>query len=272
MTQTKNILDFYIRSNIHVGISAGSLAWITLQNFELSNLKLIIFVIASTILAYHFIRIKRKSELEITYQNWMDHHRRSLFFVNLFCAVLVVTISFHLRLNAFLILIPSAIITYFYVSKISGKYGFSLREVSGIKIVTIALIWAVVTVIFPLIQEGFELNCIVWIIFFQRVLFVFSITIPFDIRDLHIDNEKIRTIPSFFGVTTSKRIGQIALLFFVVLEFFKSNDFRQPILILSIAILAIILLEKSRIDSKPFFISFWIEGIPILWLLLEIAF
>ena len=49
--------------------------------------------------------------------------------------------------------------------------------------------------------------------FFERFLFIMAITIPFDIRDLKIDNQVgLKTIPSILGIKKSKMIAYFLLI------------------------------------------------------------
>jgi len=268
LKEAKNILDFYIRSNLHVGLAAGCLTWITLYEEGFSNFNTIIFVIMSTVLSYNFIRLKRQNELEYSYKNWMEKNRKSIWLVFLLSAVLVLILSFQLRWSAFLILIPSFVITFFYGSKVSGNSSLTLREVAGFKIVTIALVWALVTVLFPLLQEQISFDKNTWIIFVQRFLFVFAITIPFDIRDLHIDQKELKTLPLVFGTQFAKYLGFAALFIFIWLEFSKTKDQQNLFVTILIAFISSVFLQKSKAESQPYFASFWVEAIPIIWFLL----
>ena len=268
----KNIVDFYIRSNLHVGLAAGCLTWITLYERGFSNVNTLIFVITSTVLSYNFIRLKRQNELEFSYQNWMEKNRNPIWFISLICALIVLGLSFQIKSSAFLILIPSVVITFFYGSRISKNSRLTLRDLAGIKIVTIALVWALVTVLFPLLQEQSSFDKNTWITFAQRFLFVFAITIPFDIRDLHIDQKEMKTLPLIFGTQFSKYVGFGALFFFVWLEFGKTKDQQDLPVTLLMAIISSVFLYKSKTDNHTYFASFWVEAIPIIWVLLLLLF
>ena len=268
----KNIVDFYIRSNLHVGLAAACLTWITLDVVGFSNVNTLIFVMTSTVLSYNFIRLQRQNELESSYQNWVEKNRNPIWAISLICAVLVLTLSFQLKSSAFLILIPSALITFFYGSKISKNSRLTLRDIAGIKIVTIALVWALVTVLFPLLQEQLSFDKNTWITFVQRFLFVFAITIPFDIRDLQIDRKGMKTLPLFFGTQFAKYIGFTALFIFTGLEFGKTQDQQNLVITLLIALLSSIFLHKSSTENPKYFASFWVESIPMIWALLRLLF
>lgn len=268
----KNIVDFYIRSNLHVGLAAACLTWVTLDVLGFSNVNTLIFVMTSTVLSYNFIRLQRQNELEFSYQNWVEKNRNPIWAISLICAVLVLTLSFQLKSSAFLILIPSALITFFYGSKISKNSRLTLRDIAGIKIVTIALVWALVTVLFPLLQEQLSFDKNTWITFVQRFLFVFAITIPFDIRDLQIDRKGMKTLPLFFGTQLAKYIGFTALFIFTGLEFGKTQDQQNLVITLLIALLSSIFLHKSNTENPKYFASFWVESIPMIWALLRLLF
>jgi hypothetical protein len=270
LIKAKNILDFYIRSNLHVGLAAGCLTWITLYNWGFRNSWIILFVIASTVLSYNFIRLQRKNELAYPYQNWMKRNSKIISSALIINVILVLLLSFQLRFSALMILIPSVMITFFYAAKISGKNRFTLREVRGIKIVAIALVWALVTVFFPLLQEQVSFDNNAWITFVQRFLFVFAITIPFDIRDLHLDQKEIKTLPLMFGTQLAKYLGYGALFVFILLELGKTKDHQNMLVTILIAIISSFFLYKSETENQKYFFSFWVESIPIIWLLLTL--
>ena len=84
----------------------------------------------------------------------------------------------------------------------------------------IAIVWGVVTVILPALEDFYLDNLSVWLMFFERCLFVFAITIPFDIRDLKIDaHTDVKTLPAHFGIRRSKTLAYITLLFVLILAF-----------------------------------------------------
>lgn len=202
----------------------------------------------------------------------MEKNRKSIWLVSLICVFSVITLSFQLRLSTFLILVPSAMITFFYGSRISGNSGLTLREVAGFKILTIALVWALVTVLFPLLQEHFSFDKNTWITFVQRFLFVFAITIPFDIRDLHIDQKELKTLPLVFGTQFAKYMGFGALLIFILLEFSKTKDQQNFPATMLIAFISSVFLQKSKTENQRYFVSFWVEAIPIIWFFLILLF
>jgi 4-hydroxybenzoate polyprenyltransferase len=81
------------------------------------------------------------------------------------------------------------------------KHLFKLREIPYLKIFLITSIWSVSTILLPVIQAGNEiLNTNVIFLFAERFLFIFSIAIQFDIRDMQADRRAgLKTIPLLIG-------------------------------------------------------------------------
>jgi 4-hydroxybenzoate polyprenyltransferase len=105
--------------------------------------------------------------------------------------------------------------------------------------------------------------------FTQRFLFVFALTLPFEIRDLKFDMANLRTVAQIFGVRNSKIIGVLTLLTILLLEFIKvESDIRSVISLILISVLLSNLIINSRIRQTKYYSSLWVEGVPILWCLL----
>jgi hypothetical protein len=188
--------------------------------------------------------------------------------LNIICIIVLIFVSFKFTIKDFISLSPFALATIFYVIPLWSK-GKNLRNVVSLKLFLIAFSWAGVTVLFPLIHEEITFSSNVWITFFQRFLFIVAVTIPFDIRDLNFDLPEIRTLPQIIGINNSKYVGTIALFLFFALEFFKVPKNESAILIISVvSFVSLLFLILSGKNRNRFYCSFWVESLPILWLLL----
>ena len=78
------------------------------------------------------------------------------------------------------------ILSLAYVLPFMGK-NRRLRDFAFIKIFLIAIVWAWITVVLTVKEEGFTMTQNVFLMFGERTLFLFGITLPFDIRDQEID-------------------------------------------------------------------------------------
>lgn len=86
---------------------------------------------------------------------------------------------------------------------------YRLRDFPFIKIFLISFTWAATCVILPAIQAQLIIPIH---LFFLQFLFIFFITIPFDINDMEIDSlNKIKTIPNLLGLTKTLILEGIIL-------------------------------------------------------------
>ncbi|WP_158278692.1 hypothetical protein [Rhodohalobacter mucosus] len=146
-----------------------------------------------------------------------------------------------------------------------------LRQVYGLKIFVIGLVWAFVTVLLPFAQthgSAFP-DPEILAAFLQRLLFVIALTIPFDIRDRASDPESLGTIPMIFGNRNAILLGSSLLFVSLLIELlFRENPLPEVMLHTLIILLTGGLLWKSIHRHTDNLASFWVEGIPILWVLL----
>jgi len=164
------------------------------------------------------------------------------------------------------------LITVFYVLPVFSQKR-NLRSLKGLKIYSIALVWAGVTVILPVVQNEILLDWDIWIMGIQRFLFIVILTIPFEIRDLKYDQAELGTLPQVLGVEQTKKIGLLLILVFSVVTLFIDN-YRWPELIgiIIISVLLLLITLKLKEEQSKYYASFWIEGVPILWVLILFIF
>ena len=144
---------------------------------------------------------------------------------------------------------------------------------NGLKIFIVALVWAGVTVLIPLLNEFKELTDDTILAFIQRFLMVLILILPFEIRDLQFDDEALDTMPQKWGVRKTKKVGVALLLVIGALEAFKDVLSVAHILALLITCaLIFIAVLWSRKQQSVYFAAFWVEGIPILYFILLLLF
>ena len=274
MQLLKKIFDFYIFSNIHVALATFSLTKITLLQYKISENTIPFFVFFSTIVAYNLIRYYELNDSKDSwFRRWFYHN---LVLLKLLTFISIFGILFFLKevlLISLLLLIPFLLITIFYaipILKYKGKWK-SIRNYPTLKIFSIGIAWAGITVLFPLVNNKIDIDLIALLIFVQRILIVIVITIPFDIRDVSYDCSSLKTIPQVYGIKKTKYIGVILLMLSVIIEYFLiSNGFDSSFRInLLIILIALILLLKSSESQSKYYSSFVVESIPIVWLFLR---
>ncbi len=267
----EKIIDFYVFSNIHVGIAAACFAMVSVYNnsgqFMMDSPYYIFF---STVLAYQFIRIFESCECAFKEVfGYLKKQPKEDLFVGISAFLGSVFFGFKIGLNGLWILFPAAFLTFWYaipVFKYKGER-ISLRNYPTAKMLSIALVWAMVTVLFPL--QDYLLETSVWIEFVQRFFLIMALAIPFDIRDLYTDGSHLKTLPQQMGIVKAKRVGSQFLVLFFMLSFLKFPIDAKTIFIeLLIFIISLLMLAKTKSLQSKYYTSFWVEGLPILWLVL----
>jgi hypothetical protein len=268
----KKLVNFYIFSNIHVALAGFSLTKITLINFGIADGLTPLFVAFSILISYNFIRFYEIKNNRLSwFKDWFFMNLKEILLLLILSILGLVTILFLADFNptSLLILFPFAFMTFFYAIPLFkiGKLEVSFRNFPMVKIFSIVIAWAGISVFFPLYELNLQFTSAVYLEFFQRILFLLAITIPFDIRDMNADSKSLKTLPQIMGITSSKVLGILLLFGFVLLEIFKENfTYVGFLIVLIVSILAGLFLWFSSPTRSRFYTSFWVESLPIIWL------
>ena len=156
-----------------------------------------------------------------------------------------------------------AVLTFLYTIPFIPKRKFlnkqsNLRNIGGLKVFLIALVWVGVTVFIPLLNNHFSIDRMVVTVSVQRFLLVIMLMLPFEIRDLQFDSLKLYTIPQNLGVKRTKILGIFLGLLMFVLEFLKREmSINQIIVLLTILVLTVLLIWFSREKQGRYYAAFW---------------
>lgn len=268
----KHLFDFYINASIHVALSVCALTWITLLEFEISYDDTVLwFNFFATITGYNFVK----------YFGLAKFHHRSLAnklkIIQVFSFLCFVALCYYackLEIKTWVYILLLGAITFFYAIPFLPRNIFvdsnqNLRQISGLKIYVIGLVWCAVTVLLPIIDNKIAITVDILITTLQRFVFVLILMIPFEIRDLQYDSLKLSTIPQRIGIRKTKIIGVILLVVFFFLELFKDQTSTENVLVLGLFMLITMLFVLlARTNQTKYYSSFFVEGLPILWLVL----
>jgi len=268
----KKIVDFYIYSNIHVALAGFSMTKITLINFGISNNLTPLFVAFSILISYNFIRFYEIKNNRLNwFKNWLFMNIKEILILLILSILGLGAISFFtdFNLKSLLILFPFAFMTFFYAIPLFkiGKLEVSFRNFPMIKIFSIAIAWAGISVFFPLYEANYQFTSAVYLEFFQRIFILLAITIPFDIRDVAADAKSLKTLPQILGVNSSKVLGILLLFGFILMEIFKENfTYFGLLVVILVSLITSLFLWFSSPNKSRYYTSFWVESIPIVWL------
>lgn len=272
MRVLNQIFNFYINSSIHVALAVMAMTWVTFIKFQLNHDFVVLpFVFFATITGYNFVK----------YFGVAKFHHRSLATwlkaIQVFSFLAFLGTCYYalkLTIDSIIYLAIFGLVTFLYAIPLLPMQYFrdsqkNLRQIGGLKIYIIALVWAFTTAFLPLIEKGYPISGDVVITGIQYFIFVIVLMLPFEIRDLIYDNLKLGTIPQRIGVKNTKLIGAILLLFFFLLEFFK-NEVKETALISNAIVLSITLvfLVFAHKEQTKYYSAFWVESIPGVWLLI----
>lgn len=276
MTLLRQLFNFYINASIHVALSVFSLTWITLIEYQVPyDANVLFFVFFSSVTGYNFVKYFGIAKF---------HHRslatwlKAIQVFSFFSFLLLCYYTLKLNTVSLMYILGFALITFFYAIPLLPKHLFvdhkhNLRSVSGLKVYLIALVWSGVTVFLPLINNHYAIDAGVVITGIQRFLFIIALMLPFEIRDLRYDSLKLATIPQKIGVRWTKIMGILLLICFCFLEFFKKNlTLHYRIILCAITIITMVFVMFSKKDQGAYYSSFFVEGLPVLWLMMLLFF
>lgn len=259
----KQFFNFYIDASIHVALAAIALLYATdvLLNIPI-DLNLNFFVFFGTISGYNFIKYGVEAKKYVLVA--LRYHKIIQFF-SVFCLFIA---GYHLSFldkNSLIFLAVILVLTLLYAVPVLPN-AKNLRNLGGLKIFIVALVWAGTTVVFPAIKEEIAISWDVLVETLQRFLMILILLVPFEIRDLAYDAPELKTLPQRFGVANTKILASFGVVLFYALTFLKDTLLIVDLIGKGILflVLGITIFSTKRNQSK-YFSSFWVEAIPIFW-------
>ena len=186
------------------------------------------------------------------------------------CAGLILMVSglftFHVR--HFLVLLVVGVITLLYsfpVLPFTNKK--RIKDYGVLKITTLSIIWTVITVWFP-IDQSYYTSTSFLLIFLRRFIFIFSLCIVFDIRDIEIDyKENIITIPIIAGVKKAYNISFILLVIFVLLsliQYMRLQNIKEFTALLISAVATFFIIKYTQKNRSDLAYIVCLDGMMLL--------
>lgn len=237
------------------------------------------FVFTSTLFTYLFIRLASMDRIKM-YANsgrrtFLLHGSNWLILLTVLSAIASGILFLILPKFIQYVLIVPGVISVLYGLPVFKKNGSwkKLRDIGVTKIFMIAFVWAFTGAILPAIRDvNWEIN---WWLFAADCLFIFAITIPFDIKDLESDAlHNVKTIPFYIGKELSYTLALILLFIAGVCYAFAAKSLVVnvlPPLTISILITGV-LLYATRYSKNNLIYFGWIDGTILLQYLLVLCY
>jgi len=257
----KSIIRFLVYSNIWVACCALGLTISTEVLFGATNFKVSQFVFFATIFTYNFQRVVRlKKGQKHARKDWLNQYR--------LIVCLLILVGGFMSLYRFIDFRSGTQLAIIFLGVLSIFYPFGLRKIPFIKIFVISFVWAISTMLLLVIENSILISKNIILHLIARFLFVFAITIPFDIRDLKYDAQNLRTIPLFFGALKSRFIAVFALFICGVIAIFqhleKALIFPNLLALIFLYFVSSIFIAKSEERRGEMYFSFWGESLSLL--------
>lgn len=270
----RRLIDLILYSNLWIAMAALSLhvqvRWLLLGQIAFGPLDGFVFFATVFLYAVHrLIALHRLTGFTLSDRFQKISRRRRDILVYAILAGLA-TLFFFGRLERstqFLSLAPALLSLLYVLPIFSG--GRRLRDFHFLKIFLIALVWTWVTVVLPAFQVHLLGQIPVWLLILERFFFVFAITVPFDVRDLHLDRQtQVATLPARLGISRALWVALSSLLLAALTAFwlYRMDVYSTPAWIGWLATTALTagLIVGSRPDRHDYYFTGWLDGTMIL--------
>ena len=271
-------LDFLLFSNIFIALCAVAQAQVTYFLLKADCDKHILGILFfSTLGLYNFSmfmsRPKNPKTSKFRRVRWVEANYRLMITITLIAVLsLLVLIIFLSPASQVLLFFLGVIAISYNLPLFSlGEKRFGLRNVPGLKLFIISLIWSLSCVLLPIVELGSSQSILIaandtMLLSAQQFLFIAAITIPFDIRDLFQDKyNDLKTLPVIFGKEKSYLICQFLLLGYLTLLLLFTKQINSTFLALGIiSIFTAWLIYKSEGSKSEYFCFLFLDGTMIL--------
>ncbi len=252
-----------IRLNVWVALGAMFLCMLYFQVFVSSqNEYAPLFVFFSVLALYNLQRLyilrKYPSLIEFERWKWYDKNSKVLLVVaivtSMACTLLFFTFTYIVQY--FILLMVALSIFYVYVPRLLPK---GVRSLPVAKTFSVALAWTIASVGLPYYSNA-EINHLAIIYGAEMFFFIFSVTQPFDIRDMEVDKStNTNTLPRLIGVSKTKIICIISLSLSLAFALMSEQKAYSIGSVFSVIYAAIFILNATQTKSEYYY-SFFLEA------------
>lgn len=278
----RHTLDFILFSNVFIALCAVAQGLVT---YKLLNIKPDYYVLRllffSTLALYNFsillAKPKHPENSPFKRVRWIFSHYRLMISITLIavllCLILVTFLSLQTQILLFFLGLLSVAYSLPIFSIHDNKFG--IRNIPGLKLFLIALVWSLSCVLLPILElessQAFTTSARhTLLLIAKRFLFIAAITVPFDIRDLFQDrNSSLKTIPVMLGERNAYLICQGLLIAYLLLLFLFTTAFDRNFFALMLTIILTgWLIFKSNWKRNEYYYFLYLDGTMILQVLL----
>jgi 4-hydroxybenzoate polyprenyltransferase len=211
--------------------------------------------------------------------SWIARNLKLFYFIVFSSVAGFIIAACFAKWSVLVTLFPLGAITFLYSFPVykKGIKIFRLREVPLAKIFIISLVWSATCILLPVVQAGLKPHPqLLLLLIAERFLFVFAITVPFDIRDMESDRKAgLKTLPLLAGEKWADRIANAAMFLFITLcslHYGYLHQFHFEAAFLISGLSTLYFLNSKRIRKLPDYHYGVLDGTMALQGLLVLAF
>ena len=282
----RQIADFLLFSNIFIALCAVAQALVTYQLLGARPEQHVLGVLfCATLALYNFSMLLTKpanpKKSPFRRVRWIFGHYRLMVTLTIIAIISIFPIILFLSVPSLVLLFFLGFTAVAYnlpLFSVNDKK-FGLRNIPGLKLFLIALIWSLSCVLLPIVETTARHEISIStadtiLLVAKRFLFIAAITVPFDIRDLFQDRQNnLKTIPVVLGERKAYIFCQVLLIAYIslLLIFTKDPDPNFWALTATI-ILSGWLIFRSSIKKNEYYYFFYLDGTMILQYLMILLF
>ena len=265
-------------------VAQGSLTFYLIGSKPIQPVLGLLFIATTAIYNFSILLSKPKNPENSAQKRvrWFFSHYRLMVTLTVVPILLLAPLFFLVSVPARILLIFLAVLSFAYGLPLFavGDSKFGLRNIPGLKIFLITLVWTMSCVLLPILEaqarQMVTLSLYDTTIFMAKeFLFIGALAIPFDIRDIFEDKQSgLKTIAVAWGEKNAYFFCEALLLGYIaLLLFFRVDGFGADFwaLIVSVVIAGWLIL-RSKWEKNEYYYFFLLDGILILQYIFVIGF
>ncbi|HEY1025960.1 MAG TPA: UbiA family prenyltransferase [Sphingobacteriaceae bacterium] len=281
----RQTLDLLLFSNIFIALCAVAQGLVTYHLLNARPDEHVLGILFSATLAlYNFSiflsRPKHPERSPFARVRWIFSHQRLMITLTIIAVLSLIPLFLFLSATSKILLLFLALVSVTYNLPLFSFHNksFSLRNIPGIKLFIIAMVWAFSAVLLPILELESDIVTVTSrdaiLLTAKRFLLVAVLIVPFDIRDLYQDKHyDLKTIPVMFGEKRAYLFCQFLLMAYVAMLFLFTNQLNNDFAALTLtAILTGWLIFRSDLKKNEYYYFFLIDGVMILQYILLVLF
>ncbi|MEP6595343.1 MAG: UbiA family prenyltransferase, partial [Ginsengibacter sp.] len=227
-------IEFIFFGSIFIALCVAAMCMETnlLLHLPLNNIGFYSFVFGATLVQYNLHYLVKKTAIPNSMRfRWSKQNAGTHKILACIGLILIIAGLFSFQFHHFIFLVLLGTITLLYsLPVLPFTNRKRLKDFGILKIITITILWTMVTVWFP-VSQAYYTDVSFLLIFLRRFIFIFILCLVFDIRDTEVDSkENRRTIPVLTGTRKAYIVCYILLILFILLsliQYLKTPDIAQ---------------------------------------------